>query len=600
MLFAILGAALLTMTFNGLAKNETRENTVQSIDLATKGEQYLIADINSRVAQFVENKNVLTNEVFHQEFLNLLKEYDCGSKTSYLNKLNADVKSGTSTGDSSICVDTKKVAPYDDTLTKFKVPLISTGKAGSKESVIQSTYLMGAQDVKESLKYSVSTFKNETEQGGNLILHGGSELQGNINVENNLFLTSYSYGLGRWLESVLPRAKGSKLFLGNNIYTLKNGLSNLNYSTHVNSNFTSTSLYKTIPATYYNPNSPTNLAENGFERNYAPALYKNEEENIFYKVSEDFKGLGSYAFSNRNTNKSERYNCTLFFFCDTWKYALINSTTTESSPISYNGDLYITNGTRDNKNISVTFKNAVYVKGDLIIGNLEYNANDPKTYHNITLDGKTIYVDGKVRVLGVNLTANTNIYVKGEEKDSYVKYNDSVTKGLLFPEVSETETSKLTTRFYELTLKGLNTTNTVGSIIVFSAGKLQIANISEYSPTPSILTGYFYSEGSMELYGFGSNLKIVGGVSANNLTLNAMRGDSLQSCSNKNNYQLINSYCFEKGTNQNAPGKNTRLSIEYNEKILDTYSKNQEGLFSNISQDDVIDEVRLLDRKHQP
>src|SRR5690606_21175738 len=124
----------------------------------------------------------------------------------------------------------------------------------------------------------------------------------------------------------------------------------------------------------------------------------------------------------------ERYNCTLFFFCDTWKYALINSTTTESSPISYNGDLYITNGTRDNKNISVTFKNAVYVKGDLIIGNLEYNANDPKTYHNITLDGKTIYVDGKVRVLGVNLTANTNIYVKGEEKDSYVKYNDSVTK----------------------------------------------------------------------------------------------------------------------------------------------------------------------------
>ena len=191
----------------------------------------------------------------------------------------------------------------------------------------------------------------------------------------------------------------------------------------------------------------------------------------------------------------------------------------------------------------------------------------------------------------VNLTANANIYVKGIDFNSYVSRSES----------RNSEASGLTTRFFELTLKGLSNNNQSGSVIIFSKGKTQIANISEYQSTPSTINGYFYTEGTMELYGFGSNLKIEGGVSANNLVLNALRGNSHRlstGCYSNYNYQTIcnngYTYGFELYENQNS--ENTRLRIEYDQDILETYSKNQSGLFSSIKEEDLIKEVKLLDR----
>ena len=49
LIFSILGISLLTLTTNGLAKNETRENIVQATDLADKGVEFAVKEIQKKL-----------------------------------------------------------------------------------------------------------------------------------------------------------------------------------------------------------------------------------------------------------------------------------------------------------------------------------------------------------------------------------------------------------------------------------------------------------------------------------------------------------------------------------------------------------------------
>src|SRR5699024_10849039 len=64
-----------------------------------------------------------------------------------------------------------------------------------------------------------------------------------------------------------------------------------------------------------------------------------------------------------------------------------------------------------------------------------------------------------------------------------------------------------------------------GSLIMFSEGKINIANNSLYLDEPSELKGFFYSEQALEMFGVGINIKIHGGIAARRITLNAIRGN---------------------------------------------------------------------------
>lgn len=584
LVFSILGASLIAMTINGATKNEVREHITQSKDLAIKAETFIISDINKRAKAEVENTDILTSTSFNTLYNNLLKNYYCDLNPQYLKDITIDLNNSNTTGTSKVCIE--KVEPYNESLTKMKVTFSSHGKTSNQETPLLSTYIMGAQEAKEALKYSVSTFIPPGRNGGNLFLHGGSEIEGDINVRNNLFISSYSYGLNKWLESIPSRTKNSNLFLGNNIYTfnnlsysastqdLKRGSNTLQYNNHLETNFNN-SFYRMIDPIFYSQNNPVQ-SNNGFAQGHSPKLYKNEGKDVYYDVNEGFEDLNNIQFLTKQPNTSVTYSCG--FFCSRqWRFSEINTrnTHTENSAVKYNGDLYITG------NSKVEFKKPIYITGDLIIGDHASKSNSPSSYYDITLNGTTIYVGGKVRIQGVNLSANANLYVKGEDGSNFFISRSDVD-------------NNVTTGFRQLTLKGIGST---GSLIVFSRGDTQIANISYNQPEASEITGYFYTEGAMELYGFASNLHINGGISANNIILNAMRGESLNSCANKSSsYQIISGQCFEKAANQIIEGKTTRLAVKYNKNILETYSKNQENIFSSITENDVIDKVQLLDR----
>ena len=94
------------------------------------------------------------------------------------------------------------------------------------------------------------------------------------------------------------------------------------------------------------------------------------------------------------------------------------------------------------------------------------------------------------------------------------------------------------------------------------------------------IKGYFYSNEVFEMYGVGSNIRIEGGISAQQIVLNAIRGRA------SNNYfvnsQRVKSKYYEERENQ--ADKPSRLQVIYNPEIINTYSnlKQQEPVIYNV------------------
>lgn len=620
LLFLILGASLIAMTFNGATKNETRESTVQSNDLATKGEEFIIAnmnlDIQNEIKKFYISKNVLKNEDFNNIFSDKATEYLCPPSGTSMNKnsklyiLNESIPEDNTNSSAEICIS--NIKSHLDHQTKKEVTFKSIGTVNGKKTEFYSTYLMGAQETVAALKYTISTFKNNG-KGGNLFLHGGSEIKGNISVENNLFTTDYGYsynGRDTWLESTLPSIENSHIFLGNEVQSFSNNkltynsdrqnfttgcflifCSYLDYGNHIDSKY-SDDFYR---KTFVGNTIPNNI----FSKTTGSILSKEQVETVFYDVNTNFDEVNqgdlsnsirvspsskSFNVPNRNTTKKITKSIILIDsdYNSSIKYP---SEKSKNSPLILNGDVYIKN------NISVTFDRPVIIKGDLVIGDVIYDNDKPDKYNKINLKGTSLYVEGRVKIEGVNLSADANLYARGDLK------NNSL--------INELPNMTGTTRFSYLTLSGLKTINPIkneGSLIVFSKGELQISNISLYEDTEeaSVIKGYFYSEGAMELYGFGSNLKIIGGISGNNIILNAMKGkvkaSSKSTCQYINPCQKIDDYEYETASKQAT--SLPRLRVEYNQAILENYAKNDAGSFSTIKEDDLIKKVNLLDRTY--
>ncbi|BAK18083.1 type II secretory pathway, component PulK [Solibacillus silvestris StLB046] len=49
MIFTVLGLSLMSLTANGVIKNKSRENIVQATDLAQKGIEFAVTDIQKKI-----------------------------------------------------------------------------------------------------------------------------------------------------------------------------------------------------------------------------------------------------------------------------------------------------------------------------------------------------------------------------------------------------------------------------------------------------------------------------------------------------------------------------------------------------------------------
>ncbi|MBD8015828.1 MULTISPECIES: hypothetical protein [Planococcus] len=570
LLFSILGASLMAMTFNGAQKNVTREHIVQSEDLATKGIERIEKEVSAKLKIFPASyTNGMTNSQFESHFNNVILGFRCST--------GKEITLADETGDGKFrtCIDqVKEISDGSGSKTRKELVFKSTGYKGKQESTVYETLEMGADDIQKVLNYTVSTLKRG-EDGGNLLLNGGSEITGDMNIAGNIFSTNNGHGDGGWLQSVLPRSLktmdsennlvNSKLNLGGKAYNFKDYFDRT-YAQHITGDFSNRN---------YDELSRENT-KNIFATNYAPSI-QYESEKI------------------KPVNFTEEFNI------DRSSYSRI------SASIAYTSDQNIKSSTSYNENLTIRGNNTdikfdknIYVNKNFTIGN-----SSNTTFENVSIDGKRIYVNGDVNINKVNLQANFTMFVKGKVSIQYVTVSG---------------------------IKENTSTNPRGSLIVFADGNFILSNLSEFQDTPSTVNGFFYSTGTMEMYGFGSNTKIIGGVAANNIVLNAMRGKSKANLSEWEKtaqtgtkeecrfgfrspgnewryesflywcrdvpdittivkpYQKINNHYYE--TRENQENAASRLQIIYDHELLDTFRNTIDYTSSVIMPQNIIDPIK--------
>lgn len=109
-------------------------------------------------------------------------------------------------------------------------------------------------------------------------------------------------------------------------------------------------------------------------------------------------------------------------------------------------------------------------------------------------------------------------------------------------------------------------------------GDIKIRNNSLYQDNPSNIKGFFYSEGALEMFGVGSNIKIEGGVSARRIVLNAIRGKFSGS------KKVDDDYYEGQASQLNLPPEKSRLQIIYDPNIMNTYAdlKSREPMVTSV------------------
>lgn len=570
LVFSILGISLMTMTMNGTAKNDVRQDITRSTDLSTKGIDLITNQINKDLTNYL-GVNGKTREEFIFQLERVLDEYRCSNP----NKIGLQGE----TGSSEMCVkeyiNTVNESGEANPLRKL-VTFNSTGLSGNSTQNLTSKVEIGAALAPEVLKYAIGTnidLSDGLQPGeGNLLLHGGSDIQGDMKVDGNIITSTNGYaflGQDRWIPSLAPSAipltglSSARLVLGKGAYTFNQASS---YSSHINANDFSKGGYikrTNISDLFRNGFSPEVVSRNP---NESPIMITEQKPNFEYSSSqagvtrltlEEDRIISNKKMDTAkvffNHNYSERV-CIRYtwFWCAEYGYRTING---EDGTYTFNGTNSFkqaaTKGNAVMANTNTTFKNGFYVEGNLSIGN-NSTSYDSTQYSKVTLDGP-IFVNGNLTIQGADLSSNALIYVNGEVSIEYSKINGKALAQ-----------------------------NKLGSLIILSKGNIKISNNSVNSNIPSYIKGFFFSEKDFEMYGVGSNMKIDGGISARRIVLNAIRGRASNS-DFSGAYKIPSRNDYFEGTN-GQQSANSRLQVIYDTEIISTYSnlKQQEPIIYTI------------------
>lgn len=566
LVFSILGISLITATMNGSAKNEIRQDITRSTDLSTKGIDLIVSQINTDLTKYL-GSNGKPREEFIFQLERVLDNYRCST--------SSEVTLTGKTGDSKICVETYTntvdAEGLENPLRKL-VTLKSLGVSGKSTQNVTSKVEIGAALAPEVLKYAIGTNIDSSDGmqpgEGNLLLHGGSEIQGDMKVDGNIISSTNGYALlgqDRWIPSLAPSAipspgaSSARIVLGKEAYTFNTVNS---YANHIsNSNFNTNAYNKksNIKDLFRDGFAPEIVSRNPIE---SPIKITEQKSNFEYSsaapgvtrlntgsdrlikniISPNSKVFLNYSYNEEVCIKYSWWRCT--------EYGYRNVSGDDGTYIFSGTNSFRQASTKGNVVLDGTntkFLNGFYVDGNLSVGN-NSTSYDASQYSDITLDGP-IFVNGNLTIKGADLLSNALIYVNGEVSIEHSRINGK--------QLSQ---------------------NKIGSLIILSKGNIKISNNSVNYDTPSYIKGFFFSEQDFEMYGVGSNMKIDGGISARKIVLNAIRGRARNSnfagayqIPNRNDY-------FEGVTGQKTA--NSRLQIIYDTEIISTYSnlKQQEPI----------------------
>ena len=523
-LFSILGLLLTSLTTNGIAKNENRENTVQAQDLSDKGSEFLLNDINQFLTKEV-NKGIYGKDAFLNLLITTLSNnsYKCpidGVKNP--DEFGVTIP-GENASKTNVCIkgSPRMISSDEKDLYKREVDIISTGFVDGKKHITKVTAIIGTDAVPDQLRYALST-----NDGGNLYLHGGVEIQGDIKTDGHLILsdraTWFSGSTAKWQPSVRTtvlkdkKSATPKLIMrekDNNanklVYILKENKS-VAYDDHVSGNKLNNDNY-----TKFDPNDLTkhqSITDSFFNSNTLKVTTKTLPsdtieitDNIISSYS-TAKKKSSFLSITNNNHDAKNFNKKDVFF--------VGEQYTQCS--QWSGNWW---------NQYCSKYETKYRNGDLTIS--------PNSKININLSG-TYYVYGDVKIDNVNLKSDAIIYVNGS-----VNIKDS-------------------------TINGISDKST---LLIFSNGEINISNISVDSEINkgSTIKGFFYSKSNLIMYGVGSNITLNGGISAKRLILTAVRGKA-----DNNTFDTASTQGILK--TDGTPLKDSRLNIIYDENIISEYT----------------------------
>ncbi|EGL81588.1 hypothetical protein CathTA2_2951 [Caldalkalibacillus thermarum TA2.A1] len=521
LIVTVLGLTLIRQTISGAYQTELREADVQAQYMAESGVEYFMAYIQNNLAPL----EGLEPAEFEQQVLWMLgkfqgegfkRHFDGGQGSYHLTVLSIE-----------------QASDDPDVLTRH-VKLKSKGysaKNSQRPAVITATVAIGARQIPDALDYALGAYNpcagrsdgNCANQGsdnvkgeGNLFLHGGVSVVGDLYVENNL-ITKNKGIIDRgtnWVNSDFPSIESPvkgvqpRLALGNELYIFQ---SDTNYQNHINREQFNTHGYIQVTASH----------SQAFAAGYAPRLVQRlpdftpvhitgEKQHYYYSVR-DHAHLPNVQHVRVSSNGALeprqdygnvlpfRRDCFLWWCDDNYNtnVRLSNGNYTFNR-LAVDGDLRITGNTNSFR--SVTFKEGLYVAGDLIIGN-ESTSDYIPNYDKLEIRGP-IYVGGNLKIQGANVRFDSVIYVEGKTEIRFASLEG-------IREQIDGETVEK-------------------SLVLFGQGDILIANINvfrSHNEQLNRLRGFFYSEGFLEMYGVGSNLQIEGGVFGRKVVLNATKGD---------------------------------------------------------------------------
>lgn len=617
-LFTVLAMALLTITMSGLAKNVSREEFVQARELSEKGLLGIVSQIHHQLNRELQN-NPPTESEFIRKLNATIDQYACTGGT----KVGGASSNPKKEGKFEACIETNH-PDRDRTQPRQVITFKSKGIVNGREQTLETQVFIGAIPGPEELKYAVSTFKRDecTERQsncmageGNLFLHGGVTVEGDVKVDGNLIVAEKSYTPARdrdyriiqgdvfWVDSTLPILKNSNLILGGDVYKYKNpdgsGNKVTRYQNHINRTNFNTSDYEKITDRLHEAffDSAPELVQKEVKRN--DIEIKQEINNFAYTPNSpgvrEVNSADFDLFEGHRTFKDLDYpNDTLYgYFCPPGLIfnCFLNTNKT------YTGEFYLV-GRNNNfhkfavrehlhigreifdDRINVTIHDRAGEKGGIYVGGSSNPRNNQlkigkglvlesfKVFNrspsmSIGIDGN-LYVDGDLEITDVNGEFNSIIYVNGDVTIDHSRF------------------------------RGLQRNGRERSLIIFATGKIEFIKNNIFQDTPSEIRGYFYSQEGIEIYTSASNLKIYGGLSAPKIVLNSTRGRAgtsgffgiIREFYPSQRYGIL---IFETKTNQLT--RPSRLQVIYDPEILETYSDLHPGELKvyNLEQPEILE-----------
>lgn len=563
LIFSILGLSLMTLTASGVSKNSNREDIILAQDLSDKGVDFVVGDIQ----KYLE-KEIVDNPMGKTEFGDFLNEtLNATALKCPVEGQPIPVNIGISipaenNNTTKICIDEVKnietISGIIEEKDKYKriVTFKSIGMVDGREHISKTDVIIGTDAVPDQLRYAVST-----NDEGNLYLHGGVEIQGDIKTDGHLILsdraTWFSGTTPQWqpsvyatvlkdTKSVTPKLIMREYIPGStknkNVYTLKKGQTP-GYNNHISGNSFNSNNYTVYSTSLNNSSSISSSFFNSEKLKIVTRSLPIDTIAVSSKVLEFSDGNTDYSYKNNlnvtgtqhNTGKLNKTNTV--FISDTktvkvdeiiivqekyciekskrWPYRCIkegtrdvNKTTKKDTFVNQKGKFTINGGNQE-----INLKGTYYIYGDLKIENVKLNTD------------ALIYVDGKVEI--------SNSTINGVE---YTNRNPDGTS-----------------------------TKDEGTLIIFSTGTIDIYNISVDSEIskPSKIKGYFYSQDDLIMYGVGSNINLYGGISAKRVILTAVRGKSEKG---------YNTADEQKELEDGKPKLGSRLKIIYDENLISQYT----------------------------